>query len=231
LIRASLGYATLRADLIKAVPGFFNNSNLPDVTSINGHSSFAIASTQERIFGILPATNSTNNVDGSVGIGTGFSAGLVRISALLHEIGHALGRVPHTIDGAPDALALWRFTSVGNHLFTGVEVLSAPAYFSLDGGVTNLADWGQTSDPSDFINNLKTGIDPFNESVGNLGNLTNLDKLITQALGFSATSKGNISPVAIQNDYFGITRLALPLDQATTVANAINAGAKAKRVM
>src|SRR5262249_40446139 len=33
-----------------------------------------------------------------------------------------------------------------------------------------------------------------------------------------------ISATTIQNDYFGIVRLPLPLDQATTIANAINAG-------
>ena len=32
------------------------------------------------------------------------------------------------------------------------------------------------------------------------------------------------TPGDVQDDYFGILRLALPLDQATTVANAINAG-------
>jgi hypothetical protein len=33
-----------------------------------------------------------------------------------------------------------------------------------------------------------------------------------------------ITPTIIQNDYLAITRTALPLDQATTIANAINAG-------
>jgi hypothetical protein len=75
------------------------------------------------------------------------------------------------------------------------------------------------------LNNFKTGNDPFNESVGDLGKLTSLDKLIMEALGFSAFG---ISPTAIQNDYFGIVRLSLPLDQATTVANAINAGTQSE---
>jgi len=50
---------------------------------------------------------------------------------------------------------------------------------------------------------------------------------------FSASNVGSgqptpagipISPTTVQNDYFGIVRVALPLDQATTVADAINTG-------
>ena len=36
----------------------------------------------------------------------------------------------------------------------------------------------------------------------------------------------SISPTTVQNDYLGIVRVALPLDQAAAVANAINAGAQ-----
>jgi hypothetical protein len=42
-----------------------------------------------------------------------------------------------------------------------------------------------TSDDSDFPNDNLTPNDPFNKFVGNLGNLTNLDILITEALGSS----------------------------------------------
>ena len=37
---------------------------------------------------------------------------------------------------------------------------------------------------------------------------------------------GTVSATTVQNDYIGIVRSALPLDQATTVANAINSGAQ-----
>ena len=221
-LASTIAYSALRTDLINAVPGLFDATNLPDVASIQGHSVFAISSAEERVFGILPATNTTDLFDGSIGIGTGFSPGAVRISAVLHEIGHALGRVSDVIGGAPDILSLWRFTGVGTHLFTD-QIPSAPAYFSLDGGTTDLANWGQTSDPSDFLNNSVTGDDPFNEYVGNFANLTSLDKLAMEALGFQDHAS-YISPVTVQNDYLGIMRVALPLAQATTIANAIDAG-------
>jgi hypothetical protein len=43
-------------------------------------------------------------------------------------------------------------------------------------------------------------------------------------LGYDRTVTPAIFPTTVQNDYFGIVRVALPLDQATTIANAINAG-------
>lgn len=50
---------------------------------------------------------------------------------------------------------------------------------------------------------------------------------------FSATNVGDTTPpgasissTVVQNDYLGIVRVALPLDQAAAVANAINAGAQ-----
>ena len=49
------------------------------------------------------------------------------------------------------------------HLFSGADTAPA-AYFSLDGGNTKLADYGRTSDPSDFRNSGMQGSnDPFNE--------------------------------------------------------------------
>jgi hypothetical protein len=67
-------------------------------------------------------------------------------------------------------------------------------YFSLDGGAHKIANWGRTSDDSDFLNDSLTGNDPFNESVGNLANLTQLDLYITEALGFRHSPPGNPPP-------------------------------------
>jgi hypothetical protein len=175
-----MNYSTLRQDLLTfGQPNFFTAANLPAGNSINGFTNFWVSSSVGAIFGLF-----TQAVDGFVGIGTGFTPGARRVSAFLHELGHAMGRVPETIQGAASALDLWRFLTPGNRLFNGANPNNTPAYFSLDGGVTKLADWGETSDVSDFLNNNLTGNDPFNEFVGNLGHLTNLDLLITEALGF-----------------------------------------------
>jgi serralysin len=177
-----LSYSQLRNDLLTfGQPGFFNAANLPAGNSINGVSNFWVSSSVGAAFGLF-----TNAVDGFVGIGTGFTPGAQRVSAFLHEMGHAMGRVPENNGGASSELDLWRFVSQGNRLFNGTQSPSVQnpvpaAYFSLDGGATDLADWGRTSDPSDFRgldstppSNL-TPNDPFNENVGTLGQLTAAD--------------------------------------------------------
>src|SRR5262249_45245574 len=177
--RFFLTYSQLRQDLLTfGQPGFFNAANLPNTNSINGVSNFWISSSVGALFGLFTPPNV---VDGFVGIGTDFNPGGERGSAFLHEMGHAMGRVPRNLrfNGFTYAseLDLWRFTNPGIHLFDGNFTTNTPAYFSLDGGATVLANWGMTSDDSDFLNDAFTGNDPFNEFVGNFGNLTNLDLL------------------------------------------------------
>jgi hypothetical protein len=175
-----LTYSQLRQDLLTfGQPNFFNAANLPNANNIQGFTNFWVSSSVGAIFGLFTA-----QTDGFVGIGTQFAPGAQRVSAFLHELGHAMGRVPEFIGGAASALDLWRFIAPGVRFFDGNFTTNTPNYFSLDGGNTVLANWGQTSDASDFLNDAFTGNDPFNEFVGNLGNLTALDLLITEALGY-----------------------------------------------
>jgi hypothetical protein len=155
------------------------SANLPAGTSLNGVTNFWVSSSVGACFGLF-----TNLTDGFVGIGTGFTPGAERVSAFLHEMGHAMGRVPENIGGAFSALDLVRFVSQGNRLFDGSNPNHTFAYFSLDGGATQIAQWGQDSDVSDFRNGFPFANDPFNENVGTLGHLTDADILVTEALGF-----------------------------------------------
>jgi hypothetical protein len=179
-------YSSLSSDLQAADPSFFNSSNLPTGTSVNGQSNFYISNAQERLFGILPAAASPTDIDGYVGIGASTPAGNARIATAIHEIGHVLGRIPGT------ELDLFRFTGVETRLF-GYGLTAPPAYFSVDGGVTTIADWGQNSDPSDFRgtnsnppSNL-TPNDSFNEfgTSANILTLTAADLAVFQALGYN----------------------------------------------
>src|SRR5262249_8573992 len=175
-----LTYSQLRQDLLTfGQPGFYTAANLPAGNSINGFTNFWVSSSVGALFGLF-----TNAVDGFVGIGTQFTPGPQPVSAFLPDLGHAMGRVPDNIGGGVSELDLWRFQSQGNRYFDGNSTNNVHAYFSLDGGATVLAHWGMTSDASDFLNDGLTGNDPFNEFVGNFGNLTNLDLLITEALGY-----------------------------------------------
>src|SRR5262245_44802101 len=99
-----LQYAQLRTLLINAVPGFFNDTNLPTAPPSDGIgnpvTNFSVTQTQAKIFG-LPINPNTAAIDGLVSIGTGFTPGAQRIGTILHEIGHALGRTTSNfIDGA-----------------------------------------------------------------------------------------------------------------------------------
>jgi hypothetical protein len=192
-IAAFLTYSQLRDKLLTSgQPNFFTGANLPAGNSINNMSNFYISSGVAKAFG-LAVPNPMNQPDGFVGIGTGFTPGPERVAALLHEIGHAMGRydfnVAHQGVTYPSEFDLMRFVSLGNRLFADT-VPSAAAYFSLDGGASRLADWGVSSDPSDFLNPPASNLtpnDPFNEFVGTLGQLTTADILATEALGFTST--------------------------------------------
>jgi hypothetical protein len=202
-----LTYAQLRNYLLTyGEPGFFNDFNLPPFNDPNspGHTNFWISSSEAKAFGIA----TTGTIDGFVGIGRNFVAGNERVSAFLHEIGHALGRIQgnFTSGGTTywSALDLWRFTSNGNRYFDGNSTTNTPNYFSTDGGLNHLADWGMHSDPSDFLNPSNSSLpppysnltpnDPFDELVGNLANLTNVDLLVMEALGFRRTPPGPPPP-------------------------------------
>jgi hypothetical protein len=180
----TLSYSQLRTDLLTfGQPGFFNAANLPAGNSLNGFTNFWISSSVGACFGLF-----TQLTDGFVAIGTGFKPGAERVSAFLHEMGHAMGRVPENFvfNGFTyfSALDLVRFVAPGNRLFDGSNPNHTFAYFSTDGGATQICQWGQDSDVSDFRNGFPFANDPFNENVGTLAQLTTADILVTEALGF-----------------------------------------------
>ena len=117
-----------------------------------------------------------------------------------------MGRVPYgpPYGSSPDIFDLFRFTSPGMRLINGGNTAPA-AYFSLDGGNTKLADFGQTSDPSDFLNSGVQGSnDPFNEfyTGSTLQGLTAVDKEQLDALGFHT-----LTPVTTVIEALGSTSL------------------------
>src|SRR6202035_5821442 len=145
----------------------------------------AVWDAELKLFGLLPANDSA--VDGSATFATDINPSLL-VGVALHELTHAMGRVPYGApqSSSPDIFDLFRFTSPGTRLISGNNTAPA-AYFSLDGGNTKLADYGQNSDPSDFLNSGVQGPnDPFNEFYTNntLQSLTTVDKQLLDALGF-----------------------------------------------
>jgi serralysin len=196
-----VSYTTVRADLINdATPGDTTFNALPSGSTIQGQSSVAVWNAQLKLFGLLGANDTTTD-DGSATFATDINPNLL-VGVALHELTHAMGRVPY--GPQPDVFDLFRFTSPGTRLFLNGATAPA-AYFSLDGGTTKLADYGQTSDASDFLNSGVQGSnDPFNEfySGSTLQQLTAIDLKQLDALGFHLISS---QPTVIEA--FGSTSL------------------------
>jgi hypothetical protein len=140
-----VSYTVLRAALVShessSVDVTFVNS-LPKTSSINGISSFYVPSAIAEALGLM---TSSSALDGAIGIGTAFPDNEL-VPTALHELTHAMGR-----EFGIGTFDLLRYTSPGVRLFSST-IPAQPAYFSIDGGLTKLADFGQTSDPSDFLN-------------------------------------------------------------------------------
>src|SRR3954452_20177420 len=153
-------YSSVKANLINnATAGDTTFNALPAGSSIQGQTNVAVWNAQLKLWGILGANDTTTD-DGSATFATDINPNLL-VGVALHELTHAMGRVPY--GSAPDIFDLFRFTSAGTRLFSGSNTAPA-AYFSVDGGNTKLADYGRTSDPSDFLNSGVQGSnDPFNE--------------------------------------------------------------------
>src|SRR5205814_8820320 len=197
-----LTYSTVRSDLINnETPGDTSFNALPSGSSIQGQSQVAVWNAQLKLWGVLGANDTTTD-DGSATFATDINPNLL-VGVALHELTHAMGRVPY--GSAPDIFDLFRFTSAGVRLFSGSNTAPA-AYFSIDGGNTKLADYGRTSDPSDFLNSGVQGSnDPFNEFYGGgtIQALSAADKAQMDALGFHTMTP--VTPIVIES--FGSTKL------------------------
>jgi len=187
------GYSSVRTNLIShATAGDTSFNALPSGSSIQGQSSVAVWNAQLKLWGGLGANDTTTD-DGSATFATDINPNLL-VGVALHELTHAMGRVPYgsPYSSSPDIFDFFRFTSPGTRLFSGSNTAPA-AYFSVDGGTTRLADYGMTSDSSDFLNSGVQGFnDPFNEFYGGstLQALSAVDKAELDALGFHIASKG-----------------------------------------
>ena len=207
-----VNYSTVRADLVNnASPGDTTFNSLPTGSTFAGQSQVAVWYSQEKLWGMLSPTGT--EIDGNASFATDISPSLL-VGVALHELTHAMGRVPYAgSTGQADIFDFYRFTSAGNNLISGSSTAPA-AYFSLNNGAGKIADYGQTSDPSDFLNSgVQGSTDPFNEFYSNntQQSLTAIDLMQLDALGFHLLSNtpqtvieqaGATKLVEIGNDYF-----------------------------
>ena len=182
-------YTNLRNYLINnASPNsvsMFSNF-LPNTSAIQGQTQAVIWSAEEKLWNIISPQSS--QTDGTCYFATDISANAL-VGVALHELTHAMGRVPY--GPTPSAFDLFRYTAPGVRLFNGSLPAPSASYFSIDGGITKLADYGVSSDPSDFLNSGVQGAkDAFNEfySPGvTLQYLSTIDLKQLEVLGFHLT--------------------------------------------
>jgi len=202
-------YSWVHSELVNnASAGDTTFNSLPTGSTIQGQSNVAVWNAQLKLWGVLGANDTTTD-DASANFSTDIDPNLL-VGVALHELTHAMARVPY--GSAPDVFDFYRFTSPGVRLFEGGATAPA-AYFSLDGGITKLADYGQNSDPSDFLNSGVQGSnDPFNEyyTSSTIQGLTTTDLKQLDALGFhlainsptTLESYGSTSLVQAGSNYF-----------------------------
>jgi autotransporter passenger strand-loop-strand repeat protein/autotransporter-associated beta strand protein len=182
-------------------------ASLPNTLTLGGQLFFWIGSAQAKALGIINANNSAE--DGVVGIGTQVSS-LYLKGLALHEITHAMGRITGSTSEL-FSLDLFRYSSAGALQFNVGNVNATPSipalpsYFSLDGGITKLADFGQNSDPGDFLNappnypsSPLTPNDPFDEfyTPTTSQGLTPLDITTMDVLGFTSVPNAGLIEVS-----------------------------------
>ena len=200
-----VSYTTVHTDLVNnASPGDTTFNALPTGSTVAGQSQVAVWYSQEKLWGLLSPTGT--EIDGNASFATDINPNLL-IGVALHELTHAMGRVPYAgSTGQPDIFDFYRFTSAGNILVNGNST-APPAYFSLNNGASKIADYGQTSDPSDFLNSgVQGATDPFNEFYSNntQQSLTAIDLKQLDALGFHLTTNQQTQTVI---EAFGSTKL------------------------
>jgi hypothetical protein len=146
-------------------------ANLPSTVA----NSFYVTSAQLKALGHF--SGSATDVDGFIGWGTGWTSNF--IGGALHELTHAMGRI--FASGAHYLMDLFRYDAAGHFQWTGAR----PAYLSVDGGATKLADFGVSSDYGDFKPGGVQGADPFNEIISGSNTLTAVDITNMDVIGFN----------------------------------------------
>jgi hypothetical protein len=186
-------YSLVRSNLINfATPGDTTFNALSSGSSIQGQSSVAVWNAQLKLWGLMGANDTTTD-DGGARFAIDINPNLL-VGVALHELTHAMGRVPY--GSQPDIFDLFRFTTPGTRLFQAGATAPA-AYFSLDGGNSKLADYGRTSDASDFLNaGVQGSTDPFNEfyNGATTQGLTAADLRQLVALGFHLAPQDTQTP-------------------------------------
>ncbi|CAL74763.1 hypothetical protein BRADO0843 [Bradyrhizobium sp. ORS 278] len=216
-------YTQVRTDLQDhAAAGDTVFDNLAATRAVQGHSQVFVSNAQAKVLGLIDPNNTTTE-DGFAIFNTDIpNQSLVGVA--LHELSHALGRVPSP--GNLDIFDLFDYTRAGQHLINNNIASGPPAYFSLDGGHTKIADYGQTSDPADFLNTgIQGGHDPLNEFYNPTTSqtLSPIDLVVLETLGYNISTPDTQALLAQIPHAAGVAAPLQTPAQAAAIASAVAA--------
>jgi hypothetical protein len=149
------------------------------------------------------------------------------IGVVEHEITEVLGRISMIGSNAYSLMDLFRYSASGVHSLSANQT----AYFSVDGGHTNLdnyntnpnqgdlGDWAASAGNDAFLAACPPGVELA---------LSSADITLIDTLGYGGSHAPTVTVQEIQSDYLAIVRTGLPLDQATAVVNSISAGSQSE---
>lgn len=180
---------------------------------------FYVTTAQEKAWGLI--SPSAGGIDGEVGFSTtakwNFSPTNRAVAgendffgAALHELTHALGRISGLQDTANTFTVqdLFRYSSVGHEALAS----GTAAYFSIDGGATNLNPFDISQDPGDWASSVNA--DSFGYSyTGSASNISAADLTQLDVLGFTLATTPQVQSVA-----FSAPRSVVGIGGAVSIA-------------
>lgn len=189
-----LKYSQIRNDLSQSAT---SGADLTAIASLpgsdpTGGGNYYVSSAQEKALGLIPPSGGP--IDGSVAFGgsSAFNfdpnnravAGKIDfVGVAEHELTHALGRIAGLQQDGPNEytpMDLFRYAGPGTRQLT----VNSPAYFSIDGGQTNLDNYDTFLDASDWASSLG---DAFNAAaqIGVANVITLADITQMDVIGFT----------------------------------------------
>ncbi len=234
-------YATVRTALLANEPGDPNLANLLTTlpTTGNADDKIVLSGAEAKVLGLTPPAAFPGD-DGAATFATDIPDDAL-VGVALHELSHAMGRVPggpSGADDAPDLFDLYRFTSAGN-IYVDDATPDQQAYFSIDQGQTTLAQYGTQSDPSDYLNGgtdtagASYANDPFNEfytAGSTVQGLTALDLQQLDVLGFN-TSNTAATPCYVTGTLIRTHRGDVPVERLRVGDQAVTSSGQLRPIV
>ena len=171
-------------------------------TSPIGAGTFTLVPAQAKALGVAGASSA---IDGYVGFGSGYAFDFNRADGItagsydfmgvaLHEISHVLGRVTGLSSTAAAnglAIDLFRYKAPGTTSFAYNE----GAYFSIDGGTTNLASFNAsgTADRESWVTTPGDAYSAY-ATAGVVNDLSVADKIVMDVLGWNTMAATTTTP-------------------------------------